>query len=1020
MVYCGKSATVSEYDKLEGENEMKTEKIRKPHPVRHGIGMALSSLFLVLALLVSMLAMSFSGLLNSFLTGVKVDVEASAVSATAAESRALSRQVEAEGLVLLRNEKDTLPLSKEVKQVNVFGWSSTQWLGGGSGSGRVTSCDVGILEALEAYGVAYNHSLSEMYRTFQPERPYASNTVGTLNSYPEQSCRLYEPAIDDTACYSDGLLSEAKAYSDTALVVLSRFAGESSDCPQVQYKQVSGDGSIVVDESRTYLDLSAEEEALLAYVGENYEHVVVILNTGNVMALGAVETIPGVDACVMAGLSGQYAAEAIPGVLWGEISPSGRTADTWAYDFATAASYANAAAGGVGAYTGAEGRYPADGTTSGNLGSPWAYDQVSFVDYAEGIYMGYKWYETADAEGFWDDASTPYGTGYGGVVQYPFGYGLSYTNFGWEVLSAPAEGAALDADGKISFTVRVTNTGTAAGKDVVQLYYTPPYTPGGIEKSAVNLAAFAKTELLQPGQSQEVTLTLPVEDMASYDCYDLNSNGFLGYELDEGRYTLSLRRDAHTPDDGEGAVVNCTLARNAQYPVNRFSGVGVGNKVTGAAAIDGVSLDGSDSGQEIPYLTRADFKGSFPTANVERRPMAENVAELNLYTAERADAWVDENDLPITTGVKSGLLIEQRGVTTDLGFALGEDYDDPRWDKLLDQLTVEEMENLVLHGYVKTGALKSVGKPETKDVDGPSQIGSFNQPAAGTGFPNAGTMAQTWNGALARDFGRAVGTEAGQLGYSGWYAPAVNMHRSPFNGRNYEYYSEDSLLSGEMCGNTVAGSLEAGVFCYVKHFLCNDGESGIYRDGVYTWMSEQTLRELYLEPFRIIAQEYGATGLMTAYGRIGAVWAGGSEALLTGVLREEWGFRGAVITDFSDHHAFMNIDQALRAGGDIWMDGFGGEFFCETTSNSFQQELRRASKNVLYMYLNARTVNRDYSAGAAEPIVKPILTPNFPVWKAAIVAVDVLAVLLFVLAIRSLVVDHRLRKAAKTGDAKSK
>ena len=287
--------------------------------------------------------------------------------------------------------------------------------------------------------------------------------------------------------------------------------------------------------------------------------------------------------------------------------------------------------------------------------------------------------------------------------------------------------------------------------------------------------------------------------------------------------------------------------------------------------------------------------------------MAENVAELNLYTAERADAWVDENDLPITTGVKSGLLIEQRGVTTDLGFALGEDYDDPRWDKLLDQLTVEEMENLVLHGYVKTGALKSVGKPETKDVDGPSQIGSFNQPAAGTGFPNAGTMAQTWNGALARDFGRAVGTEAGQLGYSGWYAPAVNMHRSPFNGRNYEYSSEDSLLSGEMCGNTVAGSLEAGVFCYVKHFLCNDGESGIYRDGVYTWMSEQTLRELYLEPFRIIAQEYGAKRYHQPGDEFDPAW---------------WKLDGVV----EDLEALYAVGRELAAG-DRWPNWYEGNPF---------------------------------------------------------------------------------------------
>lgn len=991
---------------------MKNGKIRKPHPVLHGIAMVVTSLLLILVVLINCVAISFGTLLDSFITGTTVDVDQATVDATRAASRTLGNQIQAEGMVLLRNEDNTLPLSKDVKQVNVFGWGSTQWLGGGSGSGRVTTCDVGILAALESYGIAYNTALADMYRDFQPERPYATNLVGTLNSYPEQSCRLYEPAIDDKSAYSDVLLADAKSFSNTALVVFTRFAGESNDCPQTQYKQVTKGGEIVTDAERTYLDLSVEEDALLTYVGQNYENVVVLLNTGNVMAMGAVETVPGVDACVMAGLSGQYGAEAIPAVLWGDASPSGRTADTWAYDFATAASYANAAENGVGAYDGAAGLYPADGTTCGNLGSPWAYDQVSYVDYAEGIYMGYKWYETADAEGYWSTVANQYGKGYEGVVQYPFGFGLSYTSFDWAVIGGIANGTALQKDDIVSFTVRVTNTGAVAGQDVVQLYYTPPYTSGGIEKSSVNLAAFAKTDLLLPGESQELTLSFSVEEMASYDCYDQNKNSFVGYELDSGEYVFSLRRDAHTPAAADGAVITCTLAENARYPVDRFSGLPVGNKFTGDAAMDGVSLDGSDSEQNIPYMTRADFAGTFPTVNVKSRAITDNVKALNLYTPEMAQAWIDESDAPITTGAKNGLRVAEKGVVTELGYTLGADYDDPQWDALLDQLTVEEMENLALHGYVNTAELKSVGKPKTKDVDGPSQIGSYNQ-TPGTGFPNSGVMAQTWNTGLALAYGRAVGTEAGQIGYTGWYAPAVNMHRSPFNGRNYEYYSEDSLLSGLMCGSTVAGSLDAGVFCYVKHFICNDGESGIFRDSIYTWMSEQTLREIYLEPFRIIVEEFGATGLMTAYGRIGAVWAGGSEALLTGVLREEWGFTGAVITDFSDHHAFMNGDQSLRAGGDLWMDGFNGEFRCETSSNSFQQELRRASKDVLFMYLNASVTNRDYNESAQSPILKPMVTPNFPVWKLIIGVVDVVVLALFVLAIRGLVRDHKLRKAAK-------
>ena len=303
--------------------------------------------------------------------------------------------------MLLRNENKTLPLDSSVKKVNVFGWASTDWLGGGSGSGGVQNMSVDLLKALADYGIETNAALTQMYEDFQGGREYTR----TLGSWPEQSCRMYEPSVSNTAYYTAQLLADAKEFSNTAIVVFGRISGESNDATQAQYKRTEKDGEIVVDESRTYLDLSTEEVELLTYVGENYENVIVILNTTNVMALGELETVPGVDACLMVGFTGQTGAAAIPALLWGEANPSGKTADTWAYDFATAASYANAAAGGVGAYTGAEGLYPANGTSNGNLGTPFAYDQVSYLDYAEGIYIGYKWYETADAEGYWADVS---------------------------------------------------------------------------------------------------------------------------------------------------------------------------------------------------------------------------------------------------------------------------------------------------------------------------------------------------------------------------------------------------------------------------------------------------------------------------------------------------------------------------------------------------------------------------------------------------------------------------------------
>lgn len=983
---------------------MKQKKPRKTHLIRRSIGLFFATLLLIFALVFTVMAPGMSAMLDSFAGGITPHVTAEQIARTTGKAEELAWQVQAESSVLLRNENKTLPLASDVKKVNVFGWASTDWLGGGSGSGGVKNITVDLLTALADYGIETNAALTEMYEDFQSGREYTR----TLGSWPEQSCRMYEPSVSNSAYYTPQMLSDAKAFSDTAIVVFGRLSGESNDATQAQYKRTEKDGEIVVDQSRTYLDLSAEEVELLTYVGANYENVIVILNTTNVMALGELETVAGVDACLMVGFTGQTGAAAIPALLWGEVTPSGKTADTWAYDFTTAASYANAAAGGVGAYTGAEGLYPANGTSNGNLGTPFAYDQVSYLDYAEGIYIGYKWYETADAEGYWASVSNEYGTGYEGVVQYPFGYGLSYTDFKWEITGKPV---SMSRDGELTVKVKVTNTGAVAGKDVVELYYTAPYTPGGIEKSAVELGAFAKTRLLAPGESQELVLTLAVADMASYDCYDANANGFTGYELDAGEYVLSLRRDSHTVV--ETVVLN--LNEGIPYVLDPITGLEVNNKFTGIDAMDGISLDGTDSNQNIVYLTRADFAGTFPKVNVDSRPMADNLKALNLYTAEQANAWIDPNAEPITTGADNGLKVMEGGTLTELGRKLGGNYDDPQWEALLDQMTEEEMLELVTHGYGHTAGIESIGKDQTMDADGPAQIGGFTGSNPGTGFPSSSTLAQSWNKELALAEGRMIGHQAAQRGYSGWYAPAVNMHRSPFNGRNYEYYSEDAHLSGQICGNTVAGALDAGTFCYVKHFLCNDGESGIYRDGIYIWMTEQALREVYLEPFRIIVEEYGASGIMSSYNRVGAVWAGGSEALLTGILRQEWDFQGAVITDYADHHEFMNGDQMIRTGGDLWMDGMMlGTLKYETDSNSFWQAMRQASKNIIYMALNAHVENMNYVAESGDTdMTRPVITVEMPLWQKIIIGLDVVSVTLFALALRSVILDVKVKRAAK-------
>lgn len=874
-----------------------------------------------------------------------------------AMAKVVASEVEAEGAVLLSNN-GTLPFDSSISKVNVFGWASIDWQGGGSGSGGIKNTNTDLLGALKDAGIETNAELSSMYESFQK----AGSRPRTLASKPEESSVLYEPSISDEDYYTEDILKNAKDFSDTAIVVIGRFAGESSDMPLSQYKVSEKGGKVKQDKTRTSLDFSTEEEALLAYVGANYEHVCVVINAANTMALGALETTKGIDAVLWVGYTGQYAADAIPNILWGKTNPSGRTVDTFAYDFATNPSYASSSEH-VGTYTGAEGLYPADGTTSANDGVGEAYDQVSYIDYSEGIYLGYRWYETADTEGYWASVNNEYGQGYAGVVQYPFGYGLSYTSFEWEVIDAPSDGASLNDS--TSVTVHVTNTGNVAGKDVVQLYYTAPYTKGGIEKSSCVLGAYAKTKELAPGESQDVTLTLDTRDMASYDYLDANHNGFAGYELDAGTYVLSLRHNAYEVDDAAGAQISLNLPYSSQYPTDETTGAEVSNKFTGDNTPAGVSVDGTNTGQNITYLSRADFAGTFP-AQASTRAMPEVVAKYNLFSSDDAkklwEALDELGDVSMpTTGAKNGLVIEEDGNITALGRTLGADYNAEEWESLLDELTLSEMEYLVTNAYSGTAALPSVGKNyDAKDADGPSQIGGFLGFNYGVGFPCSTVLAQTWNTELANKEGLLIGAQAAARGYSGWYAPATNLHRSPFGGRNYEYYSEDVLLSGTMCGNVVAGARNAGVYCYVKHLVVNETEVDQYRDGVYVWLTEQALRELYLEPFRTIIENYHATGLMSSYCRLGAVWTGGNSSLLTEIVRLEWGFEGTIITDYSDHPAYMNGSQALACGGDLWMQFLGAKFDSFPESPSYVLALRSATKDVLYTYLDARVANEAY------------------------------------------------------------
>ncbi len=948
----------------------------------------------------------------------------------------LSEQIIQEGSVLVKNN-GVLPLSLDtVSNVNVFGHAAIDWVYGGSGSGQVlpennnAAENIDFLKALELYGVSYNQSLISMYRKFAA--PFGD--IGSINNNYDQFYRLAEPSISDKNHYSAALLDEAKNFSDTVFVVIGRHAGETEDPTRVQYKV---NANTAVDTSRHYLEISTEEEEMLKYVGANYENVIVIINSTNTMELDFVDTIPGIDACLVVGATGTRAAKAIPSVLWGEVSPSGRFTDTYAYDMASNINFKRTSAQGIGHYTGASDMYP---TGAGSNAGGTRRDAPAFIDYIEGVYLGYKWYETADVEGIWNNYSREIldetdkkitVTGYESVVQYPFGYGLSYTSFEWSVdaLSIP-EGSEINRESKISITLSVTNVGDVAGKDVIEVYLTPEYKEGEIEKPHVNLVAFAKTGIINPGEKQTLTVDVSVEDLACYDAYDLNHNGNKGYELDAGSYQLKLMTDSHTVKDvtftGNASAVPGVITYNVSETINfltdSVTGNPVTNKFTGEDSIDGASLDGSDSGQDIGFISRVAFPDPYEVEDVANRNMADNVKEFNQYSKELAEDWdtatTDIFGNPVQNGPvvwnRAAGTLEYDGVTysdsvgrdgrakvymngkiTSLGLALAADYNHPLWEAVLNQITMEEAIELIHAGNFGNAALPSVGKPKLTDHDGPSQVRSFNAGAQrGTGFPCTTVLGQTWNKSLAYSFGINYGKEMGVQGIAmdGTYGFGANLHRSAWGGRNYEYFSEDGFLAGTMLAEQVRGLTNTGKYCYLKHLVLYETEHE--RDSMYTWCTEQALREIYLKPFKKAIQDGGCVGIMSSYNRIGNVWTGGSEALIQGVIRNELGFCGTVVTDYVDGWSveYMSIEDAVRAGGDINLGqrtnaldtGFND-------SNRIQNQAKEVCHHVLYMFLSPIQTNAEYNENEdVEQITLGTVIEPWEWWKLAVVDLDII------------------------------
>lgn len=919
----------------------------------------LVALVLVVLLFGNYVLYSFSGTITLALCGSGVQVDEVAMNASSANSAALCVEIGEDGMTLLKNN-GTLPLAENNKKINVFGWSGSDngFVHQGAGSGGGTDTDITTLyQGLRESGFEINEELAEKYNAM---------------SYRREGWDYYKLPEGDESFYTSELMENAKAFSDTALIVLGRKGGETSDLPRYQ-QNLSGKR----DPTRMYSQTSALEDLMIEKVTANFDKVIVVFNTTNVMEAGFLEN-EKIDAAIAMYAPGSKATPALGNLLQGKANFSGKTVDTWAYDLTTSAAWANA---GV------------DGTHTVNAsGSEKAY----ISNYAEGIYMGYWWYETADKEGFWesDFAKDKWDieNGYADVVQFPFGYGLSYTEFSWSVESVSMiPGSQIAPEDEIEIEVFVQNTGSRPGKDVVQLYLELPYREGGIEKPAVKLAAFAKTSELDSGEGELLKLSVSVSDFASYDVYDTNDNGFMGYEIEGGigDYVLSLRTNAHeiaevgglygasfdyrVPDEGYRLENDPVTGNKVE---NRFTNYT--NPVSGASSVTqenalsdlskAYSVDGSDTPYAFEYMTRADFEGTFPTFGsypstmdtqfyqetyVVNTPKIVESDVMPLHSSDATDYQLLDFIYEVTDDAGNPVLDEEGNKTYGLV-----PYEDERWDQLVSQMSLNDLYVLSAGGGFGTQRIDSVGKPAAVDKDGPCGFNSLITGSGGgtesaTNFPCETLIASTWDWKLSYRFGLALSAEGNALGVDGLYGPAVNIHRNVLNGRNFEYYSEDPYISGIMCAYTVYGCKENGVYCWIKHFALNENETG--RTHMYQFCTEQALREIYLRPYEIAVKEGGANAIMTAYGRVGTVRASGSSALNTAVLRGEWGFKGAVITDYYNAGVVHDADECIRAGNDLMLDPNGRpSYFGDQTSATAVIALQSAAKHILYSYLETK------------------------------------------------------------------
>jgi len=842
------------------------------------------------------------------------------------EAAEVAEEIMEDGIVLLKNES-LLPLN-ETKKLNIFGWESINPAYGGAGSGGINDLYdiVSLNQGLENAGFSINQELVDFYNNYGADNPEMS--------IQKQSWTLPEPPVDT---YSDELIKSAKEYSDVAVVVLSRKAGEGhNDIPMDVRKAAYDNNSDEYDdfpEGEHYLQLSQTERDMVDMVCSNFDNVIVVYNGANQFELGFADEYPQIKSVVWCPGTGNVGFNALGKVFSGEVNPSGKTPDTFIYDMTTAPWWNNAEK--------TEYTNLADMAVEGmNAGTAQVY-APAFTNYVEGIYVGYKYYETAAQEGAID---------YDKTVQYPFGYGLSYTEFEQKM------GELEEKDGQISVDVEVTNTGDVAGKDVVEVYYKPPYTNGGIEKSSANLIEFAKTDLLQPGESQTVTVTFSIEDMASYD-----ENHAKAYVLEKGDYVISINSDSHTVLDQK----TYTADKDVVYK-------GENKRASDDTAATNVFEDAKG---DVTYLSRADHFANYEeaTAAPASAELGEPyVSEYHLNSNFDKTTYLNDEDVMPTTGADNGLTL------ADMRDA---DYDDPRWEKLLDQLTVDEMANMIAMAGYQTAAMDSVGKVATLDFDGPAAINNNFTGVGSIGFPIEVVVASTWNKELAQAWGECMGKISQEMGAEGWYAPGMNTHRTAFGARNYEYFSEDGVLAGNMGAKAVEGARKYGVYSYIKHFALYEGNAKM----VSVWSNEQAIREIYLKPFEISVKQGGANAVMVSWSFLGDKWTGESSNLMNTVLRDEWGFRGMALTDFfrNNGHGFMNADAALANGVDAMLSTFNGEEnnVANPEHPTAVLQMRNACKNVMYTVVSSWAYDGEHEETGMEN------------WKKAGIGIDIVIAL---------------------------